>query len=200
MKDKFLNYSINIISDYKNLSSSEINRIKYGLEGIYLSLFKSIIILLLSYLLGILKEVFLNLIIFNLLRFFGFGFHASNSSQCLIISLLLFVLLPYTLLRINLSSIVIIIICICSIISFILFAPADTPKRPLPNKRKRIIRKLLTVVIGIIYSILIFILKEYYFSRIFLCSLIIESILINPFTYMIFKQKYNNYKYYSKSV
>ena len=46
-------------------------------------------------------------------------------------------------------------ICGICIISYILFAPADTIKRPLPNKRKRTIRKWATVLTGIIYTLII---------------------------------------------
>ena len=56
MKELFVNKSISLIK--KNYSYNDImyERIRYGLEIIYLSITKIFVILLVSYLLGMLKE------------------------------------------------------------------------------------------------------------------------------------------------
>ena len=79
-------------------------------------------------------------------------------------------------------------------VCIIFFAPSDTVKRPLYNKKKRIIRKILNIILAIIYVVVALILKSNYFYTLILTSLIIEVIVINPLTYKIFKQPYNNYK------
>ena len=159
MKDKILDKCIFFLQKYNNYSKKDIQKLRYGLEGIYLTITKMIFILLLSLIFGILKEVVLVFIFFNILRFFGFGFHAEKSSECLIMSTINFVLLPLLLLNVSFSTTVDLIISIFCIIIFLLFAPADTVKRPLVNKKKRITRKILTVCTGIIYLILIVIFK-----------------------------------------
>lgn len=89
------------------------------------------------------------------------------------------------------------IISILCIIILGIYAPADTVKRPLPNKKKRYIRKSLTVLTAIIYSSLIFILRNDYLSYLFISATTIQAIAVNPLTYMIFRQPYRNYKNYS---
>ena len=194
MKGLFLDKSIFFITKYKKYSKKEIEKLKYGLEGLYLTITKTIIILVLSLILGIFKEVIIVLILFNIIRYTGFGFHAEKSYQCLITSTLLFICIPLFFLKTPLSFNVQIIISIVCIISYLLFAPADTVKRPLPNKKKRIIRKIVTILIGIIYLSLIIILRNDYLSALLLSSLVVETIIINPITYKIFKQPYSNYK------
>lgn len=196
MKKAFLDSSIRFIGNYKELCQEDIEKLRYGLEGIYLTVTKLIIIAIVSLILGILKEVIITLLLFNALRFTGFGFHAEKSIQCLLLSLFQFVIIPYIMLNISISKNFAVIICIFCILSYSLFAPADTIKRPLPNVKKRKIRKWSTVIIGISYSILLLMFFDSFLSTLFLSSLIVEAIVINPLIYIVFKQPYNNYKTY----
>ena len=77
-----------------------------------------------------------------------------------------------------------------------IFAPADTEKRPLKNKRKRRIYKILSIMMAIIYMILSIIIKDNTISNYFIFALIIQIIIILPITYKIFGVSYNNYKKY----
>ena len=199
MKSAFLNSSIRFIKNYKDFSEHDIEKLRYGLEGIYLTVQKLVVIATISVILGIFKEVLITLILFNVIRFTGFGFHAEKSIQCLFISLFQFVVLPYILIQIFIPKIVCLAICFICIVSYILFAPADTVKRPLPNMKKRKIRKWSTVLIGIIYTSLIIIFFNTFITPLLLSTLIIEAIVINPLTYMVFKQPYNNYKNFTKA-
>ena len=85
-------------------------------------------------------------------------------------------------------------ICGISILHYLLFAPADTKKRPLPNKKKRTIRKYITIIVGCIYTLAIILLDSNYWTNIFLSVLIVQAIVISPITYWLFGQPYNNYK------
>lgn len=199
MKSAFLNSSIRFIKNYKDFSEHDIEKLRYGLEGIYLTVQKLVVIATISVILGIFKEVLITLILFNVIRFTGFGFHAEKSIQCLFISLFQFVVLPYILIQVFIPKIVCLAICSICIVSYILFAPADTVKRPLPNMKKRKIRKWSTVLIGIIYTSLIIIFFNTFITPLLLSALIIEAIVINPLTYMVFKQPYNNYKNFTKA-
>ena len=68
MKELFVNKSISLIK--KNYSYNDImyERIRYGLEIIYLSITKIFVILLVSYLLGMLKETIILMIFSTPLR------------------------------------------------------------------------------------------------------------------------------------
>lgn len=199
MKSAFLNSSIKFIKNYNDFSEHDTEKLRYGLEGIYLTIQKLVVIAIVSIIIGIFKEVFITLILFNIIRFTGFGFHAEKSIQCLFISLFNFVILPYVLIKVMIPKTICVIICFICIVSYLLFAPADTVKRPLPNLKKRRIRKWSTVLIGIIYTLLIIIFFNTFITPLLLSSLIVEAIVINPLTYMIFKQPYNNYKSFKKN-
>ena len=58
MKSFFINNSIKIITNYnKNYNQEELEKLKYGLEGIYLTITKTIIIILLGILFNIITEI-----------------------------------------------------------------------------------------------------------------------------------------------
>lgn len=183
---------------YPNYSDEDIEKIQYGLESIYLSLTKVIVILLLSIFLNIFKETIITLLLFNILRTTAFGIHASKSWICWVTSVPTFIGIPLICKYITFPTYILLIIASISLIHFILFAPADTVKRPLIRKKRRIIYKVLTVIIGIIYLAMIIICKNNFIQNCLSASMLIETILISPLTYKIFKMPYNNYKSYGK--
>lgn len=195
MKEVFLNHTMNFIaSNQKDLNQEDKEKLAYGLEGLYMTITKLVIIFLIAFLLGFIKEFIITLIFFNIVRFPGFGFHASKSIVCLISSSLLILGLPYLFTNIEVSLTIKIILCIVSVITFIICAPADTQKRPLTNKKKRIIRKIAASSLAVIYSVLIIVFNGYEISNLLMAALLIETILISPIMYLMFKEPYRNYK------
>lgn len=192
MKERFLNSCINFITKYNDYTEKDIKKLRYGLEGLYLTITKTIIILILALVLKIFVEVISIIILFNLIRYFGFGFHAEKSWQCLLMSIFNFIIVPLCLLNIKISIFMSLIISLICILGFLLWAPADTVKRPLYDKKKRIFRKFFTIIIGITFSVLSIFLINY--RAIILSALIIQFIIINPLTYKIMNQPFNNYK------
>lgn len=184
--------TLKFIRNNSDYSPGDYNRIEYGLEGVYLTFSKTIIVFLLGIIFHYFDTVLLTLIFFNLLRFFAFGLHAKESWQCLLLSILQFNILPYLFLYISINTYWIYSIFIFSFISFLLFAPSDTIKRPLTNKKKRVIRKVLSIIsLFVLFTILYF----YDFFKVpILCACLIESLMINPLIYRILGLPYNNYK------
>lgn len=195
MKEAFLNYTINFIaSNQENLNEEDKEKLHYGLEGLYMTITKLVVIFLIAFLLGFIREFIITLILFNIIRFPGFGFHASKSIVCLISSTLLILGLPYLFTSVEVGLTTKIVLCAISVITFIICAPADTQKRPLTNKRKRIIRKICACSLAIIYSILIIVFNGMEISNLLMAALLIETTLISPIMYLIFKEPYRNYK------
>lgn len=195
MKEVFLSNSINLITEYnKNYTEEDIEKIKYGLEGLYLTITKLIIIFIIAIILGFFKELLLVLLFFNIIRFPAFGIHADKSSTCLLCSIILILGLTYIMINININFYTKIIFSIICFINYILFAPADTPKRPLTNIRKRKYRKLCSCICALIYIIAINTIKDMTLSNIILTALIIEALLINPLIYKALGIPFNNYK------
>ena len=112
MKEKFINSSMSIIQNNRQLSNKEINKMRYGLEGLYLTITKMIIIFFLAIILGIFKEVIILLILFNVIRYTAFGVHAKRSIDCLISSSLFFIGFPMLCIYLHIPLIVKIIIFI----------------------------------------------------------------------------------------
>lgn len=194
MKAIFMNRTISFLKKYCTYSDEEIEKLEYGLEGIYLTITKLIIIFITAALLGIVKEFITLIFLFNIIRYTGFGFHANKSYECLLFSAFCFLIIPIFFINVNLTKLIYILICLFCIFNYLLFAPADTIKRPLINKKKRIIRKIITIIIGITYFLVGLLLFNHWISSILLSALIIEAIVVNPITYYFFRQPYNNFK------
>ena len=201
MKKRFLDYSINIISSNFDVDDIRLKEISYGLETLYLTITKLVVIFGLAYLLGILKEVVLLLLCYNLIRSTAYGLHASKSIYCLISSITLFVGGVYLSKYIATVPLVIkIVLCIISILLLLKYAPADTAKRPLINVKKRKILKVKSCIKGVIYLILIIYFKDSVVSGYLLCGLVEAILMIHPFVYKIFSLPYDNYKRYNCGV
>lgn len=201
MKKRFLDYSINIISSNFDVDDIRLKEISYGLETLYLTITKLVVIFGLAYLLGILKEVVLLLLCYNLIRSTAYGLHASKSIYCLISSITLFVGGVYLSKYIATVPLVIkIVLCTISILLLLKYAPADTAKRPLINVKKRKILKVKSCIKGVVYLILIIYFKDSVVSGYLLCGLVEAILMIHPFVYKIFSLPYDNYKRYNCGV
>ena len=199
MKDFILNNCMNTITKSKSYNETKLAEIKYGLETLYLTFSKLIIIGLIATLLGLLKELLIFLIIYNIMRAPSFGLHASKSWICLLTSTITFIGLPLIMKTTQLPLIIKIIVGIISVIGIALFSPADTHKRPIINKKRRRTYKILSTLIATTYIILSIIIKNNYISNSFFYATILQNIIISPITYKIFKMPYNNYKTYIKT-
>lgn len=197
MKKLIINKCMELVTTYnKDLSQRDIDKIKYGLEGLYLTITKLIFIIIVSIILGIWKETLLLIIIFNGIRLTGFGVHAKRSIDCLISSTLFFILFPIICIKLTIPLIVKIILFIPLTVLIGIFAPADTEKRPLINKKKRKIYKMLSIMISIIYMTIAIVIKDNTLSNCFIFAIVIQIIIMLPITYKLFGVSYNNYKTY----
>lgn len=191
----FLDKSVESIrKNYPEYSETKIEEIRYGLEGIYILITKMLIIFSISYFLGILKSVIILTLLFAGVRNFAFGIHASKSIFCLIISSIVFMGAPYLAREITLSPHTMLAAASICVVLYIIYAPADTKKRPLVNKKKRIKFKISTILVGVIYIIGLIFINNICLKNLILFSLIIELFMILPITYKLFGQPYNNYK------
>lgn len=199
MKEVFLNKSMDLLSSKYNYDSLTKEKILYGLEIIYIFITKLFVILISALIFGLFKEMLIFTLLLNGLRTFAYGVHAKKSWHCYISSLVVFILMPYIFINININLIQKIIISILSLISMYVYAPADTEKRPIVNMNQRKKLKLYSFLVCTIYIILSFIIKNKMIINLILLSMITESFVINPFIYKIFNLPYNNYKEYLKN-
>lgn len=193
VKEWFLKVNTNYIFSRTNYSIRKQKIIKYGLECIYTVITKTTVVMLLSTIFGTLKETILLLIFYTFMRMFGFGIHATKNIYCWIISLITYIVLPLFIKAILIRHVMVVGVELVSIIGLAIWAPADTIKRPLINKKKRLIDKGLLLFIASIYIIYSIFFSDV-ISRCMMISMGLEFICTCPLTYIIFKMTYNNYK------
>lgn len=196
MKEVFLERSLQLLNKEYNYQGDDLDRVKYGLEVIYISITKMFVILLVSIIFRAFKETLLMILFFNCLRTFAYGIHAKKSWHCYISSIICFVLSPMLFKYIEINVIQKILISIICFISYVVFAPADTHKRPLINKEHRKKLKINTLIVCSIYIAIIFISKNSLINNMIILSMITEVFVINPIIYKIFDMPYNNYMTY----
>lgn len=195
MKKIFLDGCIELIkNNNKNISNEKLEEVRYGLEGIYLAITKTIFIFVITYFLGIFKEMLIMLIIFNILRTTGFGLHAKKSWQCWISSTILFVLFPFISNYIEIPLTIRITAGILSIVLMFFYAPADTYKHPLVNAKKRLIWKYITTINTFILVCISILIKNNCIANLIIFAINTEILLINPISYKLLDLPYNNYK------
>lgn len=198
MKKRILNYCIDAI---KRNSGTEYNdeklaEIRYGLEAIYLTITKLIIIITVSLILGIFKEMITIMLLYNLLRITGYGIHAKKSWMCLTSSLIIFIGCPFLALNFTIPIGAKIAICGLCVVGYYLYSPADTEKHPLVHAKKRVLYRKITVTTSLIYTFICLYTANTFLSNAILLALLIELGMILPISYKIFKLPYNNYKNY----
>lgn len=167
----------------KNITKNERELYTYG----FFILISHSLYFVLASLFGIIFKCFLETIIFYIsfqfIRRYAGGYHAETELRCEIfstLSIISCVLLIKISKEYNFNLILLCFALICSIIIFI-FAPLDTPEKPLSQKEFKYFRKISLIIL---ISILIAIALSYYFKikYIFLpccISLILEGILIS---------------------
>ena len=182
---------------FPNYDNDQLEIIEYGLEGLYLTFSKVILIVILSIILGKLKNVLILLLFYNIIRFSAFGLHAKKSSHCLFMSLSLFIGGVYICEYITIPLIVKSIISIICILLISKYAPADTEKRPLINKKKRKKYKVLSVISAGIFTVLMIVLDEMTISNYLVIGMFEATLMILPISYKILDLPYDNYKRYN---
>lgn len=199
MKDLIINNTMNFISKYNKYDDIKLEELEYGLVSIYLLVSKLIIIIILSLLLGIFREMIIFTLLYIPIRAVSFGLHASKSWICLLASTLTFIGVPILATYIETPIIIKSVIGIIVILLIFKNAPADTHKRPIISLKRRLFFKYLSVIFSIIYVCLALTIKNVFIANCLLMALITQCFLTSPTIYKLFKLPYDNYKNYNLS-
>ena len=192
-----MNACMNFIKENKDFDESKLEEIEYGLEAIYITLEKTVVIFTVAFILGIIKELLILLLFYNLIRMVSFGLHATKSSICLISSLLMFIGGAFLIKYLTLPFVLKYIIGTISFLLILKNAPADTYKRPIVNPKRRMVYKIISSIIALVYVILCLCTKDNLISNAILLSLVMQNCMISPTVYKIFNLPYDNYKTYT---
>jgi len=196
MRNVVMKYCINFIRETTNYDNNKLAIIQYGLEGIYITITKTIIIFFVAFLLGIAKELFIFMLFYTAIRMPSFGLHATKSWICLVGSALIFLsatyLSKFLILTLNIK-------CLLGILGIIFIfknAPADTEKRPIVSKKRREKYKFVSTCLAILMVFLSVVIKNNFIANALLFSLYIQNFMISPSGYKLFHLPYDNYKTY----
>ena len=197
MRQEILDKAIySIRKKYPDYNDEKLEEISYGLEALYITFTKTVVIFGVAYILGIIKNVIGILLSYNLIRTTAFGMHAKKSWHCYIISGALFIGTAAVRKYFDISVYIKYIISVIAFITIVIYAPADTYKRPLINKYKRRNYKIITIILSSMYLIFIILLKNSIISSYLCFGLLDASLMIHPLVYRMFQLPYNNYKNY----
>ena len=196
MKKIIMKYTMNMIKKNGDYDEEKLAIIKYGLEGLYLTVTKLLVIFLLAYILNILKEVIIFLLIYNIIRTTSFGLHATKSWICLLSSTLIFIGFPIVCKYMYLNNYNKLILGLVLILFIYKNSPADTHKRPIVNPKRRMFFKYSSTFIAIIFVFCSILINNNFISNCFIFSLFVQSFMISPLIYKIFNLPYNNYLTY----
>lgn len=200
VKKKFIDGALTKIKQQKKVTSLEEKKLRYGLEAFYNLATKTIVLIILAIVFDLVIELLLLALVYSTLRLYGFGIHAKTSLQCWFTTIPIYMLGGLFIKYATITSNLIYIFWIISFLSFLLFAPADTPARPLIRKNKRIRAKILSVLILCIYFIIYTLNISSMFNNVIIYAICMELIVINPLTYKLTKTPFHNYEIYEKNM
>lgn len=181
-----------------SIDELEYLKIKLGIEVIIINLVKGIIVYGISFVLNI---FYLTLVLHSsylFIRSKSHGLHATRSLNCTIISVLLFVLLPYTLKGIIFSNSFIFFIFVISFCCLNKYAPADTDKQPLIGRNKREKLRKQSLIRCLILFLITLGIQNSLIKLMITLGVMFQIIFILPVTYKLLKRSYNNYEKYEE--
>ncbi len=198
MKEYVINKTLDYIYAHNEYTAIEKDMIKYGISNLYLQITKMIVITSIAIIFKIFIPYLIFILFYNIIRSTSFGIHAKKSYQCWISSIIIFIGIPCLSQTLIIKNIYKVIILSISIIFIALYSPADTEKKPIVSPKRRIIYKYFSTLISIVYSFACIYIKNQAISNLLLFSLVLQCVIISPFTYKIFGQPYDNYKRYKE--
>ena len=196
MKKIIMNYTMDLIKNNSDYDEEKLAVIKYGLEGLYLTITKLIVIFILAYILNIFKEMIIFLLIYNVIRTTSFGLHATKSWICLLSSTFIFIGFPIICKYIYLTNSFKVALGLVLILFIYKNSPADTHKRPIVNLKRRMFFKYSSTFIAITFIFCSILINSNFISNCFIFSLFVQSFMIAPSVYKLFNLPYNNYLTY----
>ncbi|MGE5626900.1 MAG: accessory gene regulator B family protein [Solirubrobacterales bacterium] len=178
----------------------ELQKMKLGLEIVFINISKAIVIFAVAAQFNLVKEVLIMSLVFATIRKSAFGIHAKNSVVCTISSLMMFVFGSYISYYLKFNNYIVFIIFLVANLLLYKYAPGDTEKHPLLRAKLRKKLKKEAIASGILLMIIALIIPNQVVKTLITLAASFEVISILPLTYRILNRRYKNYEKYEKSV
>ena len=198
MKKRIVDKLTNFITKHKKCTEKDIKIYRYGLEALYNLATKTFVILVISYFLSTMKQCLLLILFYTSLRIFAYGLHANGSIGCWLTTIPVYIGGSLITKYYVIPKYFVFIIWSIYIIFVILWAPADTKKRPLIRAERRKKLKIESLIICLIHFIILLITNKTIIINCLAYTLALEAICICPLTYKITNNTFNNYLYYKR--
>lgn len=197
MIDKFCAYlTKKIRKEMPEVDDERAEVIMYGLQNIIGELPKGIIILIISYILGIFKLTVISILIIAPYRCVSGGVHMKTHIGCIIYTLLLYsgssLLGKYIVLTGNVKIMLAIAIWIFCMIMIKLYAPADTENLPILRKKERKQKQILSYIIITSEILIAIFIKNTTISGIIIFGDFIQTLTITRIAYRVTHNKYGH--------
>ena len=174
--------------------------INYGLQIFIGEIPKTIILLLISYILGVLKLTLFALLFIMPYKMFSGGIHLKTHTGCIIATSLFYVgnavASKYIVIEpLYIKIILIILIWVFSMFMIKLYAPADTEAVPILRQKDRRFKKIMSYITMTLTLIVAIFIKNAVFSNLLILGTLLQTISITRFVYKITKNRYGYEEY-----
>ncbi len=175
----------------------ELDLIEYGLEGILMTIPKTIFIFTIAYFLDVFLPLLLSVFFFGLLRTFASGVHLKNSWTCLFFSSCVLFSITYAGIYIPMTLGIKAIMFLVAFVLLFKYAPADTEERPLVVPRiRRELKVYSLIVTGLMFIATMVLPGNHMVGNIIAWSVVTESVMTTPMVYFLLNRRYKNYEDY----
>ncbi len=201
MIEKFCNYLTNKIrKSMPEITDERAEVINYGLQLVVGEVPKIFIMLLIAYALGVLKLSIISFLIIMPYRTFAGGFHLKTHIGCIIGTTLFYcgnvILSQHIILeQFLIKAILVLAVWIFSMCMIKLYAPADTENVPIISKKDRRFKKIMSYITMTITLIVGLFVPNTTISNMLIFGVLIETLAITRFLYMLTKNKYGYEEY-----
>lgn len=200
MVDKICSYLTNKIrKEMPDVDDERAEVIMYGLQNLIGELPKGILILLISYIFGIIKLTLISMLVIAPYRGVSGGVHLKTHLGCIVTSFILYnapaLLGKYIILEGQAKLIIALIVWIFCMIMIKLYAPADTENVPILRKKERTQKKIFSYIILSIELIIAILINNSVLAGIIIFGDFIQTLTITRGAYNITKNKYGHEVY-----
>lgn len=194
MIDRISKRILELISN-KEQTDEEKEILLFGITRIVEDIPKTIGIVIIGLILGILKEIAIVTLIILLYKTLTGGVHAKTNWGCFMYSVLFYLAIIYTSKWLLLTGIskysVYAIIYIFSLYTIFVYVPADVPEIPKVNLKLRKTLKIKSIVmLNLIYIIALFVIKNIEIQNLVVYSVFYIGIMTTRTIYNLFKAQY----------
>jgi len=187
---------INNLNRHVNKEGIELQKMILGMEILLHNIPKMVLMFTIALYLGILPQTLATWFSFVIIRRYAGGMHAGNSITCTIMTLLMFVAVPFILIGTQISAGIFLLTFAIIGLGLYKYSPSDTAARPILGKKKRAMLKKRAVVASFFIMALGLLLRNEILYGLFAAGALYALVTVLPLTYKVFGASMNNYEGY----